>query len=83
MHLPDVFVAQGERGIILGENSLRQFEHALPDSHGLGQTAPGAQGLQVILQDAPKSLLAFHIYQPSLNRLTRVVANCSAASGKA
>ena len=69
--------------MVFGKNPLRHLERCLADAQGFGQATTGAQRLQLILQNSPKFLFAFHVYQPSLSWLTSRVANASAASGSA
>ena len=77
------FIAQSKRGMVSGKNPLRHLERRFADTQCFGQATPGTQRLQLILQNLPKFLFAFHFYQPSLSWLTRLVANASAASGRA
>ena len=60
VHLPEAFVAQGERGIVLRKSPLGQFQRRLADAQGFGEAATGAQCLQLVLQDTPEIFFAFH-----------------------
>ena len=83
VNLAQPFIAQSKRGMVSGKNPLRHLERCFADAQRFGQATPSAKHLQLILQNSPKFLFAFHVYQPSLSWLTRLVANASPASGRA